>query len=71
MDLFKIRNFNFGWTVDCDGFEQQLRGTKGVRECQRERALRREEIIPATIREQRYISEPIETKYLKFWPLIL
>jgi hypothetical protein len=25
----------------------------------------------SAIREQRYVSEPIETKYLKFWLLIL
>ena len=35
------------------------------------RSVRLDEIMPVTIREQRYVSEPIETKYLKFWLLIL
>ena len=30
------------------------------------RPVRREDIMLVTIREQRYVSEPIETKYLKF-----
>jgi hypothetical protein len=69
MDLFKISNFSFGWTGDCNGFVQQLRGIERVREWQRDterRPVRREEIMLVTVREQRYVSEPIETKYLKF-----
>ena len=31
-DLFKISNFSFGWTGDCNGFVQQLRGIDRVRE---------------------------------------
>ena len=42
--------------------------TEGERE---RRPIRREEIMLVTIREQRYVSEPIETKYLKCLPLIL
>jgi len=30
------------------------------------RPVRRQKIMLITIREQRYVSEPIETKYLKF-----
>jgi hypothetical protein len=38
-----------------------------VTEREREkRSVRREEIMLVTIREQHYVSEPIETKYLKF-----
>jgi len=36
-DLFKISNFSFGWTGDCNGFVQQLRGIDRVRERQREK----------------------------------
>jgi len=35
------------------------------------RPVRREEIMPVTIKEKHYVSEPIETRYLKFWLLIL
>jgi len=31
----------------------------------------REEIMLFTIRENCYVSEPVETKYVKFWLLIL
>ena len=47
---------------------------KGVREWQKDRErrpVRREEIMLVTIREQRYVSEPIETNYFKFWLFIL
>jgi hypothetical protein len=41
--------------------------TERERERDKERSpLRREEIMLVTTREQRYVSEPIETKYLKF-----
>ena len=71
IDLFKISNSSFGWNCDCYGSVQQLRGRERERETERERErerrpVRREEIIPVMIQEQRYISEPIETKYLKF-----
>ena len=37
----------------------------------RRRPVRREEILLVTIREQRCVGEPIETKYFKFRLLIL
>jgi hypothetical protein len=45
---------------------------EGVNEWQRDRERRRrEEIMLVMTREQRLVSEPIETKYLKFWLLIV
>jgi hypothetical protein len=37
IDLFKVSNFSLGWTGDCNGFVQQLRGIERVRERKRER----------------------------------
>ena len=37
----------------------------------KKRPVRREEIVLVAMREQRYVSEPIETKYSNFWLLIL
>ena len=51
-----------------------MRGCQRERERERERErrpIRREEIMLVTVLEERYISEPIETKYLKCLPLIL
>jgi hypothetical protein len=36
-----------------------------------EKTTRRGEVMPVTIREQRYVSEPIESMYLKLGLLIL
>ena len=71
-DLCKISNFSFGWKGDCNGFVQQLSGMESERVTERyRRPVRREEIMLVTTQQQRYVSEPIETKYLKCLLLIL
>jgi len=42
-----------------------------VTEEEREKTSKTRGDYASTIREQRYVSEPIETKYFKFWLLIL
>jgi hypothetical protein len=73
MDLFKISNFGLcGMAIEPD-FYSSLEGYRKWewQRDRREKTSRLEEIMLDMIRKQRYVSEPIETKYLKCWLLIL
>jgi hypothetical protein len=65
--LFKISNLVLGGeaivTDLYSSLEEQRR--KERERVRKTRAVRREEIVLVTTQEQRYVSEPIETKYLK------
>jgi hypothetical protein len=68
-DLSKISNLVLGWEVIVMDLYSSL---EWQREWESERRpVGREEIVLVTTQEQRYISEPTETKYLKFWMLNL
>jgi len=66
IDLFKIRNFSFGWKGDCNGFVYKLKRDSESESDRERRPVRRKEIMLVATPEQCYVSEPIETKYLKF-----
>jgi hypothetical protein len=62
-DLFKISNLVLGREEIVTDLYSSL---EEQRERERERRpVRREEVMLVTTREQRYVSEPVETKYLK------
>jgi hypothetical protein len=61
-DLFKISNLVLGGEAIVTNLYSSLE-----KQSERERRpVRLEEIMLVTSREQRYVTEPIETKYLKF-----
>ena len=63
-----MSNFSFGWNGDCNIYVAAQKDGERDRE---RRPVRCEEIMLVMIQELCFVSEPVETKYLKFELLIV